>query len=270
LFALNYCKVLHGDTFLPRLPEYSRPQVLAHRMLATGFPENTTLSLREAIKAGVDWVEFDVKLLTDGTIVSLHDGTVDRTTDGHGDITQMDYEQVRQLDAGKGYNFGFVPIPKVEDILAELAACDRIVRAEMHIHNLWEPEPLIELLDKYGVRDRCYFNLNAMIMGIYMREDLHDATSLLSLNAQGDSPELQDLCNTYDLAYLCIPVQYLNDDYINRIHAFRKTNPVFVQCYPVSDEPGWLRMIDMGVDVIQTDFPEALIEYLDDNASEFS
>ena len=122
-----------------------------------------------------------------------------------------------------------------------------------------------ELLDKYGVRDRCYFNLNAMVMGIYMREDLHDTASLLSLNAQGDSPELQDLCNTYDLAYLCIPIKYLNEDYITRIHAYREEKPVFVQCYPVSDEPGWRRMIDMGVDVIQTDFPEALIEYLNDN-----
>nr|MDO8111508.1 glycerophosphodiester phosphodiesterase family protein [Candidatus Sigynarchaeota archaeon] len=226
--------------------------------------------LKEAIKAGVDWVEFDVKVLTDGMIVSLHDGTVDRTTDGQGDITKMNWEQVQKLNAGKGYDFGLIHVPKVEEILAVLSSCGRVVRAEMHIHNLWEPEPLIALLDKYKLRDRCYFNLNAMIMGIYMREDLHDATSLISLNAQGDSPELKDLCNKYDMSYLCIPPNFLNADYINRIHAFRKKNPVFVQCYPVNDEPGWQRMIDIGVDVIQTDYPEALFEYLEDHKADLN
>jgi glycerophosphoryl diester phosphodiesterase len=231
-------------------------------MLVTGYPENTILSLKEAIKGGVDWIEFDVKVLTDGTIVSLHDGTVDRTTDGIGDITKMDWEQVRKLNAGKGYNLGFVPIPKVEEILAELGSCKRLVRAEMHIHNLWEPEPLVALLDKYKVRDRCYFNLNAMMMGIYMREDLHDTTSLLSLNAQAESPELKDLCNQYDMAYLCVPHKVLNADFVKHIHAYREKSPVFVHCYPVQAELDWQRMIDIGVDVIQTDFPEALAEYI--------
>ncbi len=252
---------------MPRLASFPCPHVLAHRMLVPGYPENTIISLKEAIKLGVDWIEFDVKVLTDGTIVSMHDGTVDRTTDGAGDITKMDYAHVRKLNAGKGYGFGFVPVPKVEEILAELSSCGKFIRAEMHIHNLWEPEPLVALLDKYHVRDRCYFNLNAMVMGIYMREDLHDKASLLSLNAQGDSPEMKDLCNQYDLAYLCIPHDLLTTDYINHVHAYRHKNPVFVQCYPVQDEHDWKRMIDIGVDVIQTDFPDGLVTYLSKNAT---
>jgi glycerophosphoryl diester phosphodiesterase len=247
---------------MPRLPSFPHPSVLAHRMLVPGFPENTIMSLKEAIKLGVDWIEFDVKVLTDGTIVSLHDGTVDRTTDGTGDITRMDYEQVRKLNAGKGYSFGFVPVPRVEEILAELSTCGKFIRAEMHIHNLWEPEPLVALLDKYRVRDRCYFNLNAMMMGIYMREDLHDTTSLLSLNAQGESPEMKDLCNQYDLAYLCVPHKMLTASYVDHIHAYRRKNPVFVHCYPVQNEPDWKQMVDIGVDVIQTDFPDGLASYI--------
>jgi glycerophosphoryl diester phosphodiesterase len=246
---------------MARLPSYPKPLVLAHRMLVPGYPENTIISLKEAVKF-VDWIEFDVKLLTDGTIVSLHDGTVDRTTDGTGDITKMDYAQVKKLNAGKGYGFGFVPIPKVEEILAVLGTCGRFVRAEMHIHNLWEPEPLVALLDKYHVRDRCYFNLNAMMMGIYMREDLSDTKSLLSLNAQGESPEMKDLCNQYDLAYLCIPHKMLTASYVDHVHAYRRKNPVFIHCYPVQNEADWKRMIDIGVDVIQTDFPDGLASYI--------
>ena len=247
---------------MSRHPDFPRPHVLAHRMIATGYPENTVVSLREAIKAGVDWVEFDVKVLADGTLVSLHDGTVNRTTDGHGDITQMTYDEVKKLNAGKGYNCGFVPVPTVEEILIELQKCDRFVRAEMHIHNLYEPEPLVELLNKYRVRDRCYFNLNGVIVAIYMREDLNDTKSLLSLNVAGNSPELGDLCKKYDFKYLCVSLKVLNKAFVDSIHNYSISTPVFVHSYPVQTEAEWQKMLDMGVDVIQTDYPEALMNFL--------
>src|SRR5271157_865424 len=232
-------------------------------MMVMGYPENTVLSLREACKIGVDWVEFDVKVLVDGAWISLHDGTVDRTTDGSGDVTQMALPEVRSLNAGKGYNHGFVSIPTVEEILQELSSCGRFVRAEMHIHNLWEPEQLGSLLDQYGVRDRCYLNLNAIVVAEHVREDAGDRESLISLNVGADTPELEEICNRLDIAYLCIPHKLLTQDWVDRIHSYRTENPVFVQCYPVQTEEDWRRMIDIGVDVIQTDFPEALFEYLE-------
>ncbi|MFX0101235.1 MAG: glycerophosphodiester phosphodiesterase [Candidatus Hodarchaeota archaeon] len=241
---------------------FGNPRVLAHRMLATGYPENTILSLKGAIAARVDWVEFDVKVLADGEFVSFHDGTVDRTTDGSGDITKMTFKEARELDAGKGYGFGFQHVPTVEEILVEMANASYPIRAEMHIHNLWEPEDLVPLLENYHLRDRCYFNLNAAIIAEHMRDDANDNTSLVSLNVQADSPELKDICNRLDIAYLCIPPRVINPDFVDRIHDYRDDDPVFVHCYPVQTEPGWQDMIDAGVDVIQTDYPEALIEYL--------
>ena len=247
---------------MPRLTSFPRPQVLAHRMLVTGYPENTILSLKEACKRGVDWVEFDVHCLADGALVSMHDSKVDRTTDGEGDLHKMTLAEVRKLNAGKGYNLGFLPVPTVEEIIRELRECGRFVKAEMHIHNLWEPEVLTPLLDKYGMRERCYFNLNTAIVAQHIREDARDHTSLISLNVQEDTPELKDICTRYNIAYLCIPHQLLTADWIDRIHHFRQENPVFVHCYPVQRENDWQRMMDIGVDVIQTDFPEALLEYL--------
>jgi glycerophosphoryl diester phosphodiesterase len=256
-------EITYGENNLPRSPEFPNPLVLAHRMHVIGYPENTVLALKQACEMGVDWIEFDVKVLTDGALVSLHDGTVDRTTDGTGDITKMNLKEVRQLNAGKGYDFGFVPIPTVEEILQVLQQNPKIIRAEMHIHNLYEPEPLVALLDKYHVRDRCYFNFNAIILAEHLREDLNDKESLVSLNSQGDSPELAELCNQFDLAYLCVPVETLKPSFVDHIHHYRTKHPVFAQCYPVHTEAGWQKMIDMGVDVIQTDYPEALMEYLE-------
>ena len=93
-----------------------------------GFPENTLITLREACKFGVDWVEFDVKVLLDGEMVSMHDNTVDRTTNGTGDITTMTYDEVSRLDASKGFTLGFVPVPRVEEILEVLASSPNYVQ----------------------------------------------------------------------------------------------------------------------------------------------
>jgi glycerophosphoryl diester phosphodiesterase len=39
---------------------------------------------------------------------------------------------------------------------------------------------------------------------------------------------------------------------------------VYVHCYPVQNEKDWQTMLDYGVDVIQTDYPEALMEYFNE------
>jgi glycerophosphoryl diester phosphodiesterase len=251
---------------MPRLPSYSKPHILAHRMKAMGMPENTVLSLKEAINLGVDWVEFDVKVLADGEMVSIHDGLVNRTTNGSGDVTKMTLKEVRELNAGMNYSYGFVPVPTVEEIVSELSKANRFVRAEMHIHNLYEPEGLVNLLAKYSVQDRCYFNLNAVIVGEYMRNEMdvpNRDESLISLNVGAESPELKDLCNDLNLSYLCVGVDKLSESFVNNIHNYRQENPVFVHCYPVHNETDWQTMLDYGVDVIQTDFPAALMEFLD-------
>lgn len=250
---------------MPRLSAFSRPHVLAHRMLVTGYPENTLLSLKQAIQLNVDWIEFDVKVLVDGSLVSMHDATVNRTTDGTGDIIGMTLPEVRKLNAGKGYSYGFVPVPTVEEILQVLATEGSKTCAEMHIHNLYEPEPLISLLDKYHVRDRCYFNLNDVMLAIYIREEINDNTTLLSLNIGSESSNLKDLCDRFNFAYFCIPFRAINANFVDRIHHIRSINPVFVQCYPVQTEELWKSMLTCGVDVIQTDFPEAFMDYLSKN-----
>ncbi|MHA1698598.1 MAG: glycerophosphodiester phosphodiesterase [Promethearchaeota archaeon] len=241
---------------------FGRPHVLAHRMLVPGYPENTIISLKKAIEIGVDWIEFDVKILKDGNLVSVHDNLLDRTTDGHGPVSEKTLEEIKKLNAGKNYNFGFVPVPTVDEILSILSKSQKFIRAEMHMPGLLVPENLTEKLDKYGVRDRCYFNHNSAVVAEYMREDLEDNISLFSLNVQADSPELKDICINLDLSYLCVSTNALNEEFVRKIHGFRKDKPVFVHCYPVNNEKEWERMIEIGVDVIQTDFPDALIQYL--------
>jgi glycerophosphoryl diester phosphodiesterase len=73
-----------------------------HRGNPASHPENTLASFRSAIELGVDMVECDVHLSSDGALVVIHDHTLDRTTDGTGLVGLRSLAELRELDAGGG------------------------------------------------------------------------------------------------------------------------------------------------------------------------
>jgi glycerophosphoryl diester phosphodiesterase len=78
------------------------PLVGGHRGNPADHPENTLASFRSAIELGVDMIECDVHLSSDGHLVVIHDHTLDRTTNGSGLVAQHTLAELRALDAGAG------------------------------------------------------------------------------------------------------------------------------------------------------------------------
>lgn len=76
------------------------PPVIGHRGAAAYAPENTLAGIRAAQALGCRWVEFDVRLTADGTLVLCHDDRLERTTDGRGSIARLDLAAIRRSDAG--------------------------------------------------------------------------------------------------------------------------------------------------------------------------
>ena len=71
----------------------------AHRGGAFEWPENTLYAYREGLLRGVDVLETDVAITSDGHVVVIHDSTVDRTTNGSGRVAEMTLAEVQALDA---------------------------------------------------------------------------------------------------------------------------------------------------------------------------
>ena len=92
-----------------------RPLLGGHRGNPAEHPENTLRSFASALELGVDMIECDVHLSSDGELVVIHDHTLDRTTDGHGLVHAMTAAELRRLDAGGGER-----IPALSEV-AELA-----------------------------------------------------------------------------------------------------------------------------------------------------
>jgi glycerophosphoryl diester phosphodiesterase len=77
-----------------------RPLVIAHRGASAHEPEHTLAAYTEAIKAGSDGLECDVRLTADGHLVCVHDRSVRRTSNGRGLVSTLELTDLEGLDWG--------------------------------------------------------------------------------------------------------------------------------------------------------------------------
>jgi glycerophosphoryl diester phosphodiesterase len=80
------------------------PLRIGHRGAAGEAPENTMASFDLAWRQGVDGIEFDVQLSSDGVPVVIHDPYLRRTTSGSGWVHEHRASVLRRLDAGSWFN----------------------------------------------------------------------------------------------------------------------------------------------------------------------
>jgi len=82
---------------ISRQPDSTRIWVAAHRGGHLTVPENSLGAIDEAVQAGADVVEIDVRETRDGVMVLMHDRQLDRTTTGKGEVGTFTYAETQQL-----------------------------------------------------------------------------------------------------------------------------------------------------------------------------
>ncbi len=81
-----------------------RPSIVAHRGASDTTPEHTLAAYRQAIEAGTDGLECDVRLTADGHLVCVHDRRIERTSNGRGVLSTMKLHELDGLDWGSWKN----------------------------------------------------------------------------------------------------------------------------------------------------------------------
>ncbi|GAA3587565.1 glycerophosphodiester phosphodiesterase family protein [Nonomuraea rosea] len=81
--------------------------VVGHRGAMAEAPENTIASFRVAEEAGVDEMETDVRISSDGQLFMLHDATLDRVAaepagKGLGPVAELTWSTISSVDVGEG------------------------------------------------------------------------------------------------------------------------------------------------------------------------
>lgn len=77
-------------------------RIYAHRGASAELPENTLAAFERALELGCDALETDVHLSRDGQVVVHHDATARRLSRDDRRIVDLDLDEVRKLDVGRG------------------------------------------------------------------------------------------------------------------------------------------------------------------------
>ncbi|KAF8941174.1 PLC-like phosphodiesterase [Dissophora ornata] len=95
------------------------PLSVGHRGASEQWPENSVLSMAQAVKDGADGLEGDLHLTLDGEIIVMHDPSLERTTNGTGKVKDRPWHGY--IDGLKSKKEPHVGVPRCVDVLAFLA-----------------------------------------------------------------------------------------------------------------------------------------------------
>ncbi|MDC7286317.1 glycerophosphodiester phosphodiesterase [Blautia schinkii] len=140
------------------LPADTSTQIVAHRAGAAYAPENTAAALEECIEDGADWAEVDVQQTKDGTLILMHDDNFKRTAGLDENVWDVNYEDVKHLDAGSYFSPRYTgePIPTLEEIL--LLSKNRIklmIELKYTGHESRLVEQTLALIEKHHMEKQC-------------------------------------------------------------------------------------------------------------------
>ncbi len=118
------------------LPGPVRDEVQAHRGASAIAPENTIAAFRAAAEAGAKWVELDVALSADDTLIVIHDDSVDRTSSGKGSLGDLSAAEIGALDGGAWFDARYAGerIPTLAETIAALGELGLSANVEIKQH----------------------------------------------------------------------------------------------------------------------------------------
>lgn len=234
-------------------------------------PENTLAAFSNAVHLwGADMLEMDVRSTLDGEAVVIHDSTVDRTTDGTGPVGKLTWEELGELDAGYhfrdpegklSYRGRGVRIPRFEEVLEALPG----VRMNVETKDSRSAQPLVDAIRRHGAEGRVLVAAEverhrASVVGYpgpwgASRRDLFRFFFAVHLPL---GRRYTPRCEALQVPERYWGVQVVSPRFLREAHL--RNLPVHV--WTVDEADDMHRLLDMGVDGIQTDRPDRLAKVL--------
>jgi glycerophosphoryl diester phosphodiesterase len=169
-------------------------EIIAHRGYSAVAPENTLASIRAAVEAGADGVEFDLQTASCGTPVLFHDPHLGRTSNGVGPVRRRTLGQLQALDVGGWFSPDFEGerIPSLAEALDALAATDLAIWAEVKgYRELEDLDRMAHIVREAGVADRTVFiSLDFGIVDRIAGQDPDVGIGYVVADAEGIGPAI--------------------------------------------------------------------------------
>lgn len=245
-----------------------RVLVAAHRAQSEHHPENSVAAVKEMIAMGVDIVELDIRETKDGVLIIMHDKTLDRTTTGKGLVAEMTWKELKNLRLLHNGKPTDEKIPTFKQMLS-LVKGNIMLDIDYKAEGERAAKSTLKILRKKRVEKQCLFFLY----------DYKDADDLYRLN-----PNLQFMPRAYSKAdvdsilqlQMFIPVIHADDKfYTDSLMSIIKAKGKrlwmnalnkYDKMESEKKDSGFDALLQLQhTNIIQTDLPKALLQYLKRN-----
>lgn len=245
-----------------------RPMVVAHRGSSGTAPENTMAAIRRAVEAGAKFVEIDVQRTADERLIVFHDAVLGRTTNGSGRVDAHTYQEIARLDAGSWMDESYAgeQVPLLIDVLDYL-------RGKVYLNielKSYEGDPeegekfLAAVLRTIDVADMSAYTL---LSSFDHRLLAHCATINPNIPyAVILHPDDRGLPSERALPVGARAVVMSKSQLSHERVRDAKEHGLPLAIYTINTKEDAVRAARYGVDAIVSNFPETIIQVLDERA----
>lgn len=226
--------------------------IIGHRGAGGLAPENTMAAMAAGITAGVDMLEFDVRLTKDQVPVAIHDGRLLRTHHLRDSVSSLTYEELAKITASR-------PVPTLRQILDEYFGN---VLLNIELKSRGSGQAVLALLESHYITKSKDWD-NVIISSFKGNE-------LLAIRRQAPKANLAMLHGENPFIFVAYQrfVQFtavgFHRLYLNRFALeIAKKAGIFIYVYTV-DRPKALPLLQgQGVEGVVTNYPDILRNELD-------
>lgn len=244
-----------GKSLGQHLPESKhKVVVIAHRGNHVSAPENTITAYKEAIAVGADYVEVDLRTTKDGHLVVLHDSKVDRTTNGQGKISDMTLAEVKDLQVFNR-NRKTHRIPEFKEVLL---ACKGKINIyldfkEADVAQTWKE------IEEAGMNKQVVVYLNKKEQYAHWKQVAPQVPLMTSIP---EDMKNEEGLNTFLKEMKVSILDNLTDPALIKF-ANEHNVAVWLDVQDPKEGPAlWKEALRKGVNGLQTDKPEGMVNFL--------
>ena len=260
-------------------PKSKMVLVTAHRGDWRNTPENSIQALKNCIAMGVDIMELDLKKTKDGYLVIMHDQDIDRTTTGKGDVADYTLAEIQKfhLRSGSGHPTKH-QVPTFKEILS--IAKDHII---IDVDKGYDYYPqVIKELREAGMIRQAIVNVKGSTPLTTIEQDqgkIDDDITIMPI-VDMKRPDALQIINSYKPHKRTVLQANFNTDtlaILKHLEAFRSNYGLWINSLWPEQNGGhdddqaveenkkdetWGWLVRQKANMIQTDRPKELIEYL--------
>ncbi|MGN7707875.1 glycerophosphodiester phosphodiesterase family protein [Chryseobacterium sp. 22543] len=249
--------------------------VVAHRGDWREAPENSVWAVKKAIEKGVDMAEIDLAMTKDSVLILMHDNTIDRTTTGKGKPSDFTLDEIKKLHLRDGLGVETqMKVPTLQEIL-EVSDGKILLNLDKGFDYIKQVYPLVKkrnMLDQILFKGHeSYPEFNQKYGDI--KNEIH-YMPIIQLGKSEDLKKISDYIKNYKIYGFEFTIGTTEKDLIDFKSLREKKIKIWVNSLWPHHNAGnnddlvlenadvydWY--IIKGVNVIQTDRPKELINYL--------